>query len=281
MKPPFSYFGGKTRLARRIAALLPPHGHYVEPFAGSLAVLLAKQPVGLETVNDLDGDLMLFWRVLRDRPGELIRVCALTPHSRTEYGAALARADGEIEQARRVWARLSQSRSGTLRRTGWRYRINPAGNARSMPDYLAAYVERMAVIAERLARVSLESRPAVEIIAAYGAQPDALLYVDPPYLGSTRTQQHQYLHEMSTEDDHRALAAALRSCRAAVVLSGYESPLYEQLYAGWHVTRLNATTERGGIRRERAEALWSNRTLPGHPTPTRPSHPYSKGTRTR
>lgn len=85
MKPPFAYYGGKTRIADQITALLPPHKHYVEPFAGSLAVLLAKTPSRMETVNDLDNRLMTFWRVLRERPDELIRVCALTPHSRVEY----------------------------------------------------------------------------------------------------------------------------------------------------------------------------------------------------
>lgn len=85
IRPPFAYFGGKTTLASKIAALLPPHKHYVEPFAGSLAVLLAKDRAPHETVNDIDGNLMTFWKVLRDRPRELAEVCALTPHSRGEY----------------------------------------------------------------------------------------------------------------------------------------------------------------------------------------------------
>lgn len=83
--PPMAYYGGKTRLAAKIAALLPAHDHYVEPFAGSLAVLLAKKPSRMETVNDLENLLMTFWRVLRDKPEQLARVCALTPHSRAEY----------------------------------------------------------------------------------------------------------------------------------------------------------------------------------------------------
>src|SRR5581483_5983322 len=102
LKPPFTYFGGKLKLAERIAALLPSHQHYEEPFAGSLAVLLAKSPSPMETVNDLDGRLMSFWRVLRNRPGELERVCALTPHSRTEYLAAYEPAEDELESARRL-----------------------------------------------------------------------------------------------------------------------------------------------------------------------------------
>jgi DNA adenine methylase len=99
VKPPVAYCGGKTTIADRIVALLPEHGHYVEPFAGSLAVLLAKPPSRMETVNDIDQDL-IFWRVLRDRPGDLERACGLTPHSRAEHQLAYQAADDELEHAR-------------------------------------------------------------------------------------------------------------------------------------------------------------------------------------
>lgn len=85
MKPPIAYYGAKVTIGGQIAALLPDHEHYVEPFGGSLAVLLAKRPSRMETVNDLDGELMTFWRVLRDRPADLQRACALTPHARAEH----------------------------------------------------------------------------------------------------------------------------------------------------------------------------------------------------
>ncbi|MFF7576840.1 DNA adenine methylase [Streptomyces sp. NPDC008061] len=96
MKSPVPYFGGKQRLASWIVSLLPEHDHYVEPFAGSLSVLLAKQPSRMETVNDLDGELMTFWRVLRDQPEQLIRACMLTPHSRAEQ------AEDAIERVRQL-----------------------------------------------------------------------------------------------------------------------------------------------------------------------------------
>jgi DNA adenine methylase len=88
ISPPFAYYGGKTTLATTIADLLPAHDHYVEPFAGSLAVLLAKPATKWETVNDLDGDLVTFWRVLRDRPEDLARAAMLTPHARAEIETA-------------------------------------------------------------------------------------------------------------------------------------------------------------------------------------------------
>jgi DNA adenine methylase len=260
MKPPFAYYGGKTTLAERIAATFPPHGHYVEPFAGSLSVLLAKPPARMETVNDLDQDIVTFWRVLRERPTELIRACALTPHSRAEHIESRRRPASldDIERARRIWVDLTQGRAGSLRKTGWRYYIDPNASSTSMPGYLAGYVERMPPAVQRLLGVSLECRPALEIIEAYGAYPDVLLYVDPPYLRSTRTSR-QYAEEMSTPAEHRELAAALRSCRATVVLSGYPSPLYDELYGDWHRTSFAVSTREGVSKAARTEVLWSNR----------------------
>jgi DNA adenine methylase len=268
MKPPITYSGGKTSLAERISELLPEHRHYVEPFAGSLAVLLAKAPSRMETVNDLDGELMGFWRMLRDRPVDLARVCALTPHARAEQEVVAFEPvpadhpDPELEASRRVWVRLTQGRSGTLRRTGWRHYVDPGTFSTSMPRYLLGYLERMMPVAERLAQVSLECRPALELIASYGRHRSVLLYVDPPYLGSTRARN--YRHEMMNPAEHHELAAALRSCRATVVLSGYASELYDQeLYADWHRHTFDTGTSQGGQWEARTEVLWSNRPLRG------------------
>ncbi|PRX90669.1 DNA adenine methylase [Allonocardiopsis opalescens] len=259
MKPPIAYYGSKISVASDIVPLLPPHEHYVEPYAGSLAVLLAKPRSKMETVNDLDGRLMRFWRVLRDRGEELARACALTPHSRAEYAAAREPADDELEDARRLWVLLTQSRTGTTRPVGWRTYVNPAGSGIGMPRYLETYVDRIAPAVERLHGVSLEARPALEVIASYGAHPGVLLYVDPPYLGSTRTRN--YACEMGGETAHRELADALNACRAAVVLSGYPSPLYADLYAGWRRYEIQSVSTQGERWAGRTEVLWSNRVL--------------------
>jgi DNA adenine methylase len=266
MKPPFAYYGGKTTLAEAIVALLPPHRHYVEPFAGSLAVLLAKRPALMETVNDLDGNLMTFWRVLRDRPDDLMRVCALTPHSREEHQAAYALdVEDDLERARRVWVCLTQGRGNTLRKTGWRHFQDPGSRGpTSMPDYLTSYTERMRGAAARLANVSLECRDALDVIRDYGKHDGVLIYADPPYLGSTRTSR-QYLVEMSHDAEHQALAEVLHGCKATVVLSGYASPLYDELYADWHQTSVETYTGQGnhteGGDSTRTEVFWSNRVI--------------------
>ncbi|MFF3128545.1 DNA adenine methylase [Streptomyces sp. NPDC057908] len=263
MKSPVPYFGGKQRLASWIVSLLPEHDHYVEPFAGSLSVLLAKQPSRMETVNDLDGDLMTFWRVLRDQPEQLIRACMLTPHSRAELAETWEPTDDDLELSRRIWCRLAQGRSGTLRNTGWRHYIDPAGSSMSMPGYLEAYVCRLAAAAERLHEVSLENLPALDRIAKYGKQTRVCLYVDPPYLGTTRGWGNNYRHEMKSELEHRELASALLGCQAPVVLSGYTSPLYEELFADWNRYETSTFTGNAKADKGRTEVLWSNRELGG------------------
>ena len=254
LKPPFAYYGGKTTLAPVIADLLPAHEHYVEPFAGSLAVLLAKKPSRAETVNDLDGDLVTFWRVLRDRPEELERACALTPHSRAELAVSvdLDVAD-DLERARRVWVRLTQSRSHSMRPSGWWYRKAPAGYAPA--EYVGSYRARLEPAAARLRAVTLESRDALDVIRDYGSEPTACLYVDPPYLGSTRATNYRV--EMTADDAHVALADALNDCKASVVLSGYDAPLYTDLFDGWHRLDLPGATTLSGDT-DRVEVLWSN-----------------------
>lgn len=265
MRSPVTYFGGKTLLAPWIVDHFPAHNHYVEPFAGSLSVLLAKEPSAHETVNDLDADLVTFWRVLRERSDELAAACALTPHSRAEQAAANVREQpsrlSEIERARRVWVQLTQGRGGVRTDTGWRYYSKPVGGT-SMPKYLRGYVDRMEPALSRLQAVSLECRDALDVIADYGRHEQVLLYVDPPYLGSARSSGG-YRHEMKTDEQHRALAQQLRACHATVILSGYHSALYDEIYDGWHCTARRTNTGQGGTWSQRTEVLWANRPLEG------------------
>lgn len=251
IKPPFPYSGGKQRVAKRIAALLPPHESYVEPFAGALSVLLAKEPSAMETVNDINGDLMTFWRVLREQPDLLQRACALTPHSRTEYVSSWDRPHDldDVERARRVWVQLTQSRGSRMTRSGWRF--VHGGNRLPLAAYLDGYVARFADVVERLKGVSLECRDALEVIAAYGLA-DAVLYVDPPYLNETRYGA-QYREEFGRISQHEELLDALESTPAAVVLSGYSHPLYDTRLADWERHEFATLNMRG---QGRTEVVW-------------------------
>jgi DNA adenine methylase len=270
VKPPFTYFGGKTAIASKIASLLPAHEHYVEPYCGSLAVLLAKPPSMMETVNDLDGELINFWRVLRTRLDEFSVACALTPHSRLEADIAEDNANqdlDDLERARRLWVRLTQCRGGhTVHRSGWRFYRDARGSTASMPDYLDAYVSRLGPAVARLRGVSLENRAALEVIAGYGQHARTLLYVDPPYPESVRkkcsggrSRGPYYAHEVRTDADHTLLLEALLGCKSAVLVSGYACPLYDEALAAWHRREVGTQTGNGGGDRARTEVLWCNR----------------------
>jgi DNA adenine methylase len=276
--PPTSYFGGKARLAPWIASLLPPGRTYVEAFAGSAAVLFAKAPSPTEIVNDLDGQVVNFFRVLRERPGELARALRLTPYARAEYEQLASRsvdpALGEVEQARRWFVRVNQSIShlaGVGRPSGWAAAFNT--NGADHAHKFATLAGRLEACAERLRRVHLEHRPAVEVIAKY-AKPGAaaVVYCDPPYLACVRSagtnrRGADYTVEYASEAEHRQLAEVLHATPAAVLLSGYPSDLYAELYEarGWWrtdrvITRPTSNTS-GGRGARAVEAVWSNRPL--------------------
>lgn len=255
------YYGGKQRIADRIVSFFPTHSHYVEPYCGSLSVLLEKPASKLETVNDLDQHLVTFWRVLRDRTDDLLRVCELTPHARAERTLAQQPLPGdldEVEVARRVWVQLTQGRSGIRRPTGWRFYLNPASTCSSMAGYLDGYRGRIPPAAWRLRDVQLECRDALRVVDDYGRLPDTLLYVDPPYTTDVRAGG-QYRHEVE-RDHHEQLLDLLEGCRAQVVLSGYDNALYRRRLGSWWREAIPATTQQGGRpgTQARVEVLWMN-----------------------
>lgn len=249
VKPPLPYFGGKQTIAPAVVALMPEHAIYVEPYAGSLAVLLAKPRVKREIVNDLDCDLVTFWKVLRERPDELAYVCEMTPHSREEHKAAFEPPEDDLERARRVWVRLTQGRAGTLRATGWKQSLRSSS---SMPRMLDGYRARLLPAADRLQGVSIECKPALDVIESYD-RPGVVMYVDPPYLGATG-RSIGYSREMTATAEHEALLERLARCEAHVILSGYAHPIYDTALAGW--SRHTFTTITSG--KPRQEVVWMN-----------------------
>lgn len=267
---PTPYYGGKAKLAARIAVALPAHRHYVEACAGSLAVLLAKQPAEQETVNDADRRLMTFWRVLRERPAELERACALTPHSRAERELALTIDPDtlpELEVARRVFVALTQGRSATLARTGWRNQVAPS---HPMPLALAKYAGRLGPAAARIAQVSLECRDATEMVTAYGTEPTSLIYVDPPYEQHSPDGELMRKWNYGTEMPsaaHGDLIDAVLAADAMIVVSGYGGGRWDSALAHWHRYELETHTAQGGSDaprgHSRTEVLWSNTELIG------------------
>jgi DNA adenine methylase len=270
VNPPFAYYGGKTGMAPRIVDLMPEHRVYIEPFAGSLAVLFAKPPSTHEIVNDLDNSVVTFFRVLREHYEDLERVCALTPHARSEYAVAdLSSELDDLERARRFWVRVNQSFGKTAgRQTGWSV---TTARTQSVPMSVLNRIGRFAAVADRLARVSIECCDAAGLVARL-ATADTLIYADPPYLAETRRGRDRrrpkdYGHDMGHVDEHRVLAEVLRSTAATVILSGYPSPLYEELYGDWWSIEVPVTVHSSNAARTargaRVERLWSNRDLDG------------------
>ncbi|MFJ8855274.1 DNA adenine methylase [Streptomyces sp. NPDC102437] len=275
MKPPFPYYGAKARIAPWLVGHMPrEHRVYVEPFAGSAAVLFARpRPAAHEVLNDLDGNVVTFFRVLRDREAELVRALTLTPYSREEYRTADLNASADIddlERARRFFVRTTQSfnaaGAAASKRASW---SNGMRRGSSQATGVADVVDRLYAAAARLRTVVIENRPAADVIALYDA-PDVVLYCDPPYLDSTRSglrahKQGDYAHDTNTESDHRALADVLHECRSSVLLSGYDSSLYDELYGDWdraEVTVQRPTTNRRGHTGSAGvEVVWSNRPL--------------------
>lgn len=263
--PPIPYYGAKISLAPRIVELLPPHEHYIEAFAGSLAVLLAKAPSTMETVNDLDGHLVNFWRVVRDQPDELVSLIDATPHSRADFTTSLDLDEpglSDVERARRVFSRIVQGRMGSLGKTGWRFEVQRT-SAQLKADEMRRFRNRLTLAAERIRRVQIENMDALELIDRYGVVPSNLIYADPPYLAETRASVGHYRVEMPNPDQHIDLAEVLWRCKATVVLSGYRSPLYDDLYGDWYVEEFPTMTAQGGAGKAVCEVLWSNRPLGG------------------
>jgi DNA adenine methylase len=262
LRPVLRYPGAKADLAPWVIRHFPPHEVYVEPFFGSGAVLLAKPRSRSELVNDLDGRIVTFFRVLRDRPEELAVALELTPYARDEAASARAIAEGdgdELERARAFAVNCWQTRGGVTKRDGG-FRLDPKGSAHtSIANTWARLPDRVRAAAERLRGVAVENKDAIEVVRQWH-DPDALIYADPPYLGRERQdgapleQRRLYDLEMS-EAAHLELLEALDDHPGPVVLSGYDSTLYADRLSLWSLVTKRDRNDANG---HRAEALWLN-----------------------
>lgn len=258
-RPTVRWFGGKWRLAPWIIGFLPPHRVYIEPFGGGGSVLLRKPRSYAEVYNDLDVEVVNLYRVLRDDAlsAKLVEQLYLTPFSREEFFAAYAESVEPVERARRLVVLSFQgfgSNAHAKRSTGFRSTSNRIGTTPAH-DW-ANYPEALIATIERLRGVVIENKPAIDVMGAHDTD-EAVHYVDPPYVHSTRARfdmQRAYTHEMSDEE-HGDLLRFLITLRGAVVLSGYPHPLYDDILIGWR--RVEQMAYADGAR-ERVEVLWLN-----------------------
>lgn len=260
----FGWYGGKFTHLNWLLELLPKCHHYCEPFAGSAAVLINREPSPVETYNDIDGEVVNFFKVLRDQKEKLVEAIGLTPFSREEFYRAVsvngnAKQLSDLERARLFFVRARQARTGlaqtaSLGRWANCKNTSRAGMSGVVSRWLGS-VEALPEITLRLLRVQIENRPAIEVIKLYddGA---TLFYCDPPYVHAARGDAKAYGFEMNNQE-HRELARVLNGVKGKVAVSGYRCDLMHELYKGWRCVEA-LPKHCHSIKKVRTEALWMN-----------------------
>lgn len=259
----FGWYGGKYSHLDWLLPLLPRTLHFCEPFGGSAAVLLNREPSSVETYNDLDGEVVNFFKVLREQKGKLIEAIGLTPFSREEFALA-CKQDTDLssfERARRFYVRARQVRTGlaqtaTVGRWANCKNTTRAGMSGAVSRWLGA-VEDLPLIAQRLLRVQIENRHAIDVIKLYDSK-QTLFYCDPPYVHETRGDTKSYGYEMSDEH-HRELGELLNSVKGFVAISNYDCKLMNELYPSpkWKKHRSPFKTIHS-TKDKRQEVIWVN-----------------------
>ena len=253
-----NYPGAKWGMAEQIISLMPKHRSYLEPFFGSGAVLFNKPKSAIETVNDIDGEIVNFFRVLRERPEELAYAVSMTPYARDVFDDAHEnRGEDNFDSAYRFAIRSKMGHGfKTYQKTG--FKVDVFARERS---YCVGCWNRLPAdlmeAAVRLKEVQIENRPALDLIKRFNHE-NVLIYADPPYLLETRGGK-QYRHEM-TEQDHLDLLKALKQHRGYVILSGYPSEMYDRELHGWSVIHRKSYNQNAD---QRTEVIWCNFELPG------------------
>jgi DNA adenine methylase len=261
----FGWYGGKYSHLDWLLPLLPDAKHYCEPFGGSAAVLVNRKPSPVETYNDIDGELVNFFRVLREDKEKLLEAIGLTPFSREEFELAIQVPTEEttnLERARRFFVRARQVRTGLAQTASsgrWAHCLmtSRAGMAGAVSRWLGS-IEGLAEIAQRLLRVQIEHAPAIEVIRRYDSE-ETLFYCDPPYPHDSRGDNNAYGYEMSDED-HRRLAEVLHNVKGKVAISSYASSLMSELYKDWECIEAPPRKVHS-VKQDRSELLWINYSL--------------------
>ena len=254
MRAVIKYPGSKWRIADWIISFFPEHHSYVEPFFGSGAVFFQKEPSHIETINDLDGEVVNFFEWVRNDPEQLARELYFTPYSRKVYEAAYIPGRNSLEQAVKFCTRLNMGRGfrTTGERVGWKCDIQGRERAYAVKNW-KNMPQAIILAAERLKDAQIECRPAVDIIKRFDFE-NALIYCDPPYVLETRNRK-QYKKEMA-DKDHKELLDVLLDSKAKVILSGYESELYNDALQGWHQESIFSITQ--NAHKKGKEVLWMN-----------------------
>ena len=262
----FGYFGSKDRLGTKILDHMPPHACWVEAYAGSAAITMAKEPAPIEIINDTDGDVVNALRMLRDDPEHLIELIELTPYARAELRTAREATRVDLppsERARRFLVRAMMAVNGAQgsKRGGFSRSDSYAREStEARVNRWRRYPERLRRVIERLRRVRIEERNAIDLLREHSNRPGSLVYLDPPYLGE---RAEGYADETGgSQAHHTTLLGHARTSKCMIMLSANAHPLYEKALGqkrSWHRIDLDSSTRgTAGGARNRVEHLWLN-----------------------
>lgn len=257
MNAVIKYPGSKWRTAKWIISHFPPHHSYLEPFFGSGGVFFNKPRSNIETINDLDGEVVNLFEWIRKDPEILAHTIRWTPYARAEYDRAFEHQYTETDSLKRAvnfYIRMMMGHGfrTTGEKVGWKNDVHGRERAYAA-TYWVQTPESIMAAAERLRGVQIENRQAIEVIRRFN-NPKVLIYADPPYVLGTRKNRKQYRHEMS-DSEHMELLEALTAHDGPVLISGYRSALYDSALCGWNRTECKERTQ---VATERTEVLWMN-----------------------
>jgi len=261
LRPPVKWHGGKYYLAQRIISLFPHHRIYLEPFGGAGSVLLNKQPVEVEAYNDLDLRITRLFRVLQTQGREFVERVRFIPYSQYEFEEAACYLPNasDLDKAICDFIRWRQSFGG--RGKSWSYTTKRArgGMAGDVNAWWTS-IEQLPQVIERLRRVQILYQPAVDAIRRFDDS-DALIYCDPPYLHETRAIHSRDVYGIEmTAEEHYELGQVLNKCKSRIVISGYSSPMYEDMFNSWRRIEFDIANHSAGGRKKarKQETLWLN-----------------------
>lgn len=250
------YPGSKWRIAADLVKLIPAHHSYLEPFFGSGAIFFKKEPSRIETINDLDNEVVNLFKCIKNDPNRLADLVYQTPYSRTMYNEAYEDREYENEYDKslafltRCWQGYGYRTNGKV---GWKSDVQGRERAYAVRDW-NRLPGRVIEVAERLKQVQIENRPAIEVIRRFNYQ-NVFMYLDPPYILNSRSGgRKQYKNEM-TDREHEELLKELLSSRAKIMISGYESEMYNDYLHNWEKRTFSSQAQQG---KARQEVVWMN-----------------------
>lgn len=260
IKPLMRYHGAKWRLAPWIISHFPQHHCYVEPFGGSAAVLISKEPSSREVYNDKNFEIVNLFNVIRDDEmrTQLLRLLVMTPYSRTEFEFAkeVGQYDTPVMIALKLLVRAQMgfgSAGATRGNTG--FRLDTARGGTSLQSLWSDLPANVLNVTERLRNVVIENTDAYNIIKQHDRS-DTLFYLDPPYTLDTRTNKDSYGKFEMREFEHTRLLELTQKSKGMFVISGYDNELYNDTLTGWtKSSRQTAISSRNGSG-QRTEVLW-------------------------